>query len=277
MVKRLTLAEVDEAERLYTVENLSFAKIGKRLGVSDVAIRNQLVKRNVAIRSLSESHRKIPCNHKYFGEPLDEDRAYWIGFLLADGGITEKKYGQTDRVTVRLAKVDLPHLEKLASALESEHKITTLSEEGSVQFSVSSSEIVDDLSRYKVIPRKSACHCFSDQIPDSLLRHYFRGYFDGNGGISQHSRSKWAINCAAGDHFLIAFRDWIASHLGGHPATISFRDGIHRMAWSGTHRCREILDLMYADATVFLDRKMEKYNQIVKDADFSPRKSYNRR
>ncbi|MDY7116604.1 hypothetical protein RAN53_09600 [Halomonas sp. SSL-5] len=275
MSKRLSPEEVSMALSLYADEGLSFAQVGERLGVSGTAIRNQVKKHGAASRSLSEARRSVACNHGYFDEPMDEERAYWIGFLLADGGVTEKKYRQTAAVTVRLAGIDRPHLEKLAAALGSGHKIIDV--DGCVQFSVSSAELVDDLAKFEVVPRKSAQHRFSSRIPDAMLPHYFRGYFDGNGGLSRHARSRWSINIAAGEHFLLAFRDWLHQHLGGHPAAIRHSGGIHRLAWSGTHRCREILDLMYRDATVYLDRKMEKYRELVSEADASSRTAYNRR
>lgn len=274
MSKRLTRQEVDAAICMYTKDGLSCAKIGATLGVSDVAIRNQLKNNGVDIRSISQARRSIPCNHQYFSQPLDERRAYWIGFMLADGCVNEKRYGQTAGIYARLTSGDRHHLEKLAIDLGSKHKIIEV--EGCAQLAISSAELADGLIRYGVVPRKSAQHQCSPLIPDSLLPHYFRGYFDGNGGISRHLRSRWSISCSAGEHFLTAFRDWISGQIGGHPAKISFRDGIHRMAWAGTHRCREILDLMYQDADVYLDRKMLLYGEIVRDAEASPRQSYNR-
>jgi len=275
-MKRLSEEQISEAIHLYTAGGLSYKKIGDRFGVSDNSIRGLLKRRGVTPRTLSESHRRIECNHGYFGQMLDEQRAYWIGFLLADGGITKRSYGQTNRVTCRLAPCDIGHLRKLLSALGSGHKITDVGHQG-VQLSISSSEMVQDLSKHHVSPRKSANHQFSKAIPENLLKHYFRGYFDGNGGISRHRSSKWSINCAAGENFLIAFRDWIGGQIGGHPAKISFADGIHRIAWAGTHRCREILDLMYHDASIYLERKMLKYEQVVNDAESSSRTSYNRK
>lgn len=278
-MKKLTPEQIEEAIALYG-EGLSFKLIGEKFGVSAQAMRGLLSRRGVAVRSLSQARRVIACNHNYFNEPLDEARAYWIGFILADGNLTEKTYGRTRQLSVALAIEDVGHIEKLRTALKSGHAITTTKLDGVdrvVILRISSSEIFEALLRYGVEPKKSARHKFSEHIPQHLLKHYFRGYFDGNGGLSRHKASKWSMSNCASHEFLVAFVDWVGRQIGGHSALIALRDGIHKVAWSGTHRCHEILDLMYKDATVFLDRKMALYLELCKEADSSNRGAYNRR
>lgn len=278
-MKKLTESQVAAAISHYQ-GGQSFQEIGAAMGVSGNAIRGLLSRRGVASRTLSAARRSLQCNHAYFDESLDESRAYWLGFILADGCVTESSYGVTKMCSIALSIIDKDHLIKLKAALGSEHKLTEIKRDGVVnivRFTVSSSELVASLARYAIVPRKSANHEFSDLVPENLLQHYFRGYFDGNGSISRHKGSKWAITNTASERFLSRFLDWIEGHVGGHRATISFSDGIHRVAWTGTHRCKEILDLMYQDATVYLERKMVLYRDICADAAASNRGAYNRR
>jgi hypothetical protein len=276
---RLTSAQIESAIVKYQ-EGLSLVEVGRLFCVSDVAIRGLLKRRGVACRTLSASHRKLECNHDYFNEPLDEARAYWIGFILADGTVLEKVYGRSAQVAVALADKDRGHLEKLKAALQSDHKIVTTNKAGDfigARLSISSAELVESLGRFGIVPRKNTEQVFSDKIPVDLLCHYFRGYFDGNGGISRSISSKWTINNVSSEMFLSRFLDWIDSHIGGHRPSIGFSGGIHRVSWSGTHRCKEILDLLYSGATVYLDRKKTLYDAVCHDASASPRSAYNRR
>lgn len=276
---RLNTQQIDQAIQHYA-EGMSQAAIGELLGVSGNAIKGLLQRRGIQARTISEAKRRLPCNHHYFDEPLDETHAYWIGFLLADGFISEGQPGRSPRVSVRLCADDRGHLEKLAKALGSGHAILTVEEANgaqSVQLSIASPELAGSLQSYNVLPRKSADHLFSDRIPSDLLPHYFRGYFDGNGSIARHKRSQWAINNTASESFLEHFLQWIDDRIGGNRARITHSWGIHRVAWSGTHRCREILDLMYADATVFLDRKMSQYQELRSESFSSSRGAYNRK
>jgi len=261
-------------------EGLSIAAIGALFGVSGTAIGGLLKRRGIELRTLSEAARKLPCNHLYFSEPLDEERAYWIGFILADGAVNDKSYGVAEYVAVTLAGKDRGHLEKFKASLQSGHKITEIIKptgHTGARVAISSPEMVSDLRRFGVVPNKSADHNFSDLIPVDLLRHYFRGYFDGNGSISSNTGSLWTITLVASERFLSKFAEWLHQQSGGHTPQIKFYDGIHRMAWSGTHRCKEILDLLYADSTISLERKRLLYDKLCIAASTSSRGSYNRK
>lgn len=276
---RLTDSQVIEAVRLYG-SGLSFSAVGKMMGVSGTAIGNMLKRRGIPTRTVSQARRTIQCDHHYFDSPIDEARAYWIGFILADGYVTEKRYGQTRRLAIRLADADRGHLEKFKAAIGSGHKIISVTgsdnSESSCQFSVSSAEMVESLARYGVVPRKSAKQTVPDRIPEGMLAHFYRGYFDGNGGICRSKSSKWQISNCASHEFLDQFNSWLHSQLDGHHASIKHYDGIHRSAWAGTHRCLEILSTMYDGASIFLDRKMALYKELRSDAKASSRGPYNR-
>ena len=276
---KLTPQEIKDALGKYE-SGLSLVEVGQLFNVSGAAIGGLLIRRGIPRRTLSKAKRVLPCNHAYFNEPLDEARAYWIGFILADGAIVEKSYGVTSQFAVVLAEKDRGHLEKLKAALDSEHKIVTVKRSDGrtgVRFAVSSAEMADSLIQFNIIPRKSGKQIVSDLIPSDFLPHYFRGYFDGNGSISRSTSSKWNISNVSSEEFLCSFLDWIDNHIGGNRPSINFSDGVHRVQWSGTHRCKEILDLMYEGATVYLDRKKMLYDAICEEAEASPRGAYNRK
>ena len=55
---------------------------------------------------------------KHFFDVIDtEEKAYWLGFIYADGYVTKTVFG------IKLKDSDTCHLEKLKSALKSEHSI----------------------------------------------------------------------------------------------------------------------------------------------------------
>jgi len=278
-MNKLTTYQITESIALYE-NGMSFKAIGNLFGVSDNAIRGLLNRRGLVSRTLSQSRRTLACNHNYFNEPLDESRAYWIGFILADGSVNEKCYGRTTQLSIALADKDHAHLEKFKNAIASEHKIITVDYKTGhlgARLSISSSELVDSLSKFNIFPNKSANQLFSDLIPHHLLPHYFRGYFDGNGSISRHQSSKWAISNVSSESFLKSFLTWVYDNTHASLPPIGFSYGIWRVGWAGTHRCKEILDLMYKDASIYLDRKKTLYDDICHDAESSNRTIYNLR
>lgn len=259
---------------------MSLAATGKAFGISGQAVNGLLTRRGIKKRTLSQAARTLECNHSFFDQPMDEIRAYWIGFILADGSVSEQAYGRTKALSIVLKHGDRGHLEKFKKALGAQHKIIPVSHKTGhkgARLAISSSEMVDALAEYNIEPRKSADQKFSENIPPDLLRHYFRGYFDGNGGIARHHSSKWIIYNTSSKGFLERFVKWTVDEVGGHSAEVSFSDGIHRVSWTGTHRCKEILDLMYHGANVSLDRKASLYERVCYDAKHSGRGPYNRR
>ena len=110
-------------------------------------------------------------------ETIDtEEKAYWLGFLYADGYIS--KYNQ---IEVSLSPEDKEHLIKLklfvntnTNIIEDEHRCRLL---------FCSKEMVADLAKLGCVNNKSLILTFptEEQVPNTFLRHFLRGYVDGDG------------------------------------------------------------------------------------------------
>ena len=74
--------DVEEVIRLYTEDNLSASKISKLFNVDVATITNRLKVNNIEVK---KTHRKYLINKDYFEVIDTEDKAYWLGFLMADG------------------------------------------------------------------------------------------------------------------------------------------------------------------------------------------------
>lgn len=76
-------------------------KIAKKMNVSEDTIRKWMKEENIPTRK-----RKYSLNENYFEEIMNEEQAYWLGFLAADGYISEKR----GTVVLELQEQDLEHL-----------------------------------------------------------------------------------------------------------------------------------------------------------------------
>ena len=75
-------------------------KIAKREKINPSTVLKYVVKYGIA-RSLSDAKRKYTLNQKFFEEIDSKEKAYWLGFLYADGyiskgGIIELSLKSTD-------------------------------------------------------------------------------------------------------------------------------------------------------------------------------------
>lgn len=135
---------------------------------------------------------KYYYNEDYFKKIDTAEKAYWLGFLYADGCITrfyrnEKLKSMSLEIT--LQDSDCGHLEKFKNALESnvpiQHK-TINNKYKSDRIVINCTSMCRDLIKLGCTPEKSLTLEFPNQkiLPDEYLRDFIRGYFDGDGGVS---------------------------------------------------------------------------------------------
>lgn len=192
-------------------------------------------------------------DHTFFDFIDTEEKAYWLGFITADGNIFTGS--GKNRISVQLAACDDGHLRKLVKSLGSNRPISyTKRNEATVVFN--SKPMVESLEAVGVGPRKSASvrpwHGSSD-----LMRHYWRGMVDGDGTISPcQVRNKFTVGLCGSPYCVTEFANW-ARYITGSKAMP--RQTTNSICWSwqvsGTWSPQRLITELYSDSTVYLDRK----------------------
>lgn len=272
MSQRIELNPVQcrEITRLYIEKSLSARKIGQHFGVS-----HNIIRRLLAFEGILRPRDKYTHDAQSFHSIIRQDQAYWLGFLYADGCITGKTV-----LTVSLGWQDNSHLEALKKFLKSEHPVARYTNPSSTQdramFSLRSKEIYDSLFNLGCVPRKTLGLIFPsvNQVPASLVRHFMRGYFDGDGSIypwrltklKPDGSSKIHESCALN---ITGHRDFIEGYKEHLPfeANFSVYDAKGKNASyivvAGRKRLKEIYDFFYQDASIVLTRKYEVFKSLL--------------
>lgn len=217
--------------------------------------------------------------HKYTINPdifetIDtEEKAYWLGFIAADGCVTYGgKHGRQFDLRVNLGTDDYEHLVKLKKFLGANHPIQYITKYNkkknkyyySYLLRICCKKIVEDLIKNKVVPAKSKILEFPN-IKKELEQHYIRGIFDGDGGWkkSKDNQMSFAI-CSANELFIKTLLEkiCISTELHSNKTLSRYENKIHIIGWSGNNNCEKIFDWLYKDATIFLDRKYEKSKHL---------------
>lgn len=216
------------------------------------------------------------CHYDYFRAIDTEPKAYWLGFLYADGCVTD-----SGNVNLSITAKDAEHLEKYRRALQAEHPTESRTTVGgfkgyedmayaTVKIRIFSPEMRDDLIRLGCPPRKSATLAFPsvEQVPIHLRRHFIRGYFDGDGSINvYHGRNgdiwQWALLSSAAfsrrcGEVLVEEAGVDQIDLKPHPTATGMAYLSHRRI-ANVNRLR---DYLYEGATVWLDRKRVKHAEV---------------
>ena len=243
---------IDKIVDLYK-NGYSFKQIIQELKVHPNTIRNSLYLRNVEIRPTAyHTNYEEKIDHNYFEVIDTEEKAYWLGFLYADGYVNEKIY----QIEVSLKGSDKEHLEKLKKCIKSKSKITDRIVDGHdvSRIHLYSKKLTKDLIDKGCFQKKSLTLTppTNKIIPKELEKHFIRGYIDGDGCFS----GECTFNVVGTKEIL----DYVIDHLRKN-TTIS-KAGTFSMtgeAYQWHHNSKrdhdKIHNYLYKNATIYLDRK----------------------
>lgn len=216
---------------------------------------------------------KYYVNPNYFEKIDNEWKAYWLGFLYADGCVIKKRSnGKNENVvSLALSSVDKIHVEKFQRSIQSTHPIATkptnYKDTMSVKISVINKNLVDDLCKLGCVPNKSLILKFptDDIVPKNLIRHFIRGYFDGDGCISINLEKRFArVNMMGTRDFLETIVDILHNECGWRKTPICQKKGNSAFyIQSGYIRGIEnFYKYLYRDSNIYLDRKLKKFDTV---------------
>lgn len=263
----------------------------------------KLIKQGFNIKSLAE-HFNIPAksmsqilikegikvqgsrydkivSHNYFEKIDNENKAYILGFILADGCIQiepKKRNGVVYSYSKRLCFCnsidDYEILNKIRQEISPQAKLKTLSNKKGainrkrqISLRISSSLLIDDLIKLDIKPRKTWDTNFIfdfTKIPNDLLHHFVRGFFDGDGWFIPKGKSFGLVFTSK------VFMDQIENIFYGKLPHIKVRkcplQNKNMITYSlilscGYGKSIDLFNYLYKDATIFLNRKYDKFIQ----------------
>ena len=224
-------------------------------------IRGHLDRMNVERRNFSEAGRKYKLNEDYFEHINSEEKAYILGFLFADGYNNEIK----NQISIRLHKKDEDILYIIRDILyPNKDKNIKLYQEKYVDLTINSLKMSKSLAKLGCIQKKSLVLTFPQNLPTNLVKHFMRGYFDGDGCISV--KQEIQLNLTGTIEFLNSFQKILIEELNLTKTKFSKRRRnveCYTMFYKGKDNCIKILNFLYSDCKISLKRKNNLYLSIL--------------
>lgn len=259
------------------VLGLSSNKIAKELQISTSSVKKILKKHNVSIRDSSFSHQIYNVNEDVFENIDSHEKAYWVGFLTADGTITG------GRLKLALATKDINHLESFKKFMKSTHPILIYkqipSETSMVKnkdkeyfygiIGFSNKKLIQDLSKYSVTKRKSFTVKFAQNIPNEYLCSYMAGLIDADGFITVCNKII-TIGFLSHTNFAVNFNKALHANLDISNNTLVSHhssDKIKIVRFSGK-QVFSIGKFLYQNTPIFLERKKNKILNFFQENSF---------
>lgn len=218
---------------------------------------------------MPKTNRKYKLNETYFDDINDENKAYILGFICADGYVNIKK----GTVRIVLKRSDRDILEKINILLESScpikdesRKLKEKSFETSTLF-IYSTKICKKLIEYGIDNKKTENLLFPN-INLDLQNHFIRGYFDGDGCIKISKMNQPFFSVIGTISFLEKFQEILMENCSLNKTKFTKCGKINNikyLEYAGKKSCLKIFGYLYNNSTIFLDRKFirfkEYYNQ----------------
>lgn len=248
----------------------------KQGGFPNVNVSTLSKEYRITPKTLSEYLTKYYPDVKVFGkanfnehifDSIDtEEKAYWLGFIYADGTISSSPLRKDEGAKVQyqfelsLSSKDYTHLLKFADFLNYDRK-KVYCDDVRCRLSVYSKHLWNVLNCNGCTPQKSLTLKFPrKEIFDNifLIRHFIRGYFDGDGSIICNNNTI-KFHLLGTSSFLSEIKKYLnvpelSLHIL-HPE----KQSITKYIQTTGKKALSMFDIIYKDSTIYLNRKYEKY------------------
>lgn len=229
---------------------------------------------------------KREIRHNFFNNINFEEQAYLLGFIFADGCVNEERHtlsiniNKQDQYIIDLLKDISP--EAYTREQKSYKSIATVrgrqvKNHGSIRTNISSKILIEDLKKYGVIQNKTYTDMHLPIVSDDiLLKHFIRGYFDGDGCFTYSIRkpnpknreinyrisAHWTICCKTSS-ILLEIQKYFTSF--GIKTNINYikRDDMYNLTTSSRKEIIKIFNLLFHNCNYSLPRKYNKIKYYV--------------
>ena len=272
------------AERKYLRENaskFSIAELSTHLERSPNALYKQLSITGIGHQSynkryMAKKSRRYKVNHDFFSVIDTEEKAYFLGFLYADG----YNYHAVGRVSIGIHEKDVEILKMWLSCMESNYpiyrRIDSRPGRNSIinTVEITSRKLSDDLAAIGCTQSKTKTITMPC-LPVNLIRHFIRGYFDGDGSVVVSHKMFQGYDCSvvrasitSNINFLKELMRVISAQMGSTKSMSVVPDKRHdqigSFSISGIKKVTDFLSWIYDDCVISMSRKRKKYELLKK-------------
>ncbi len=255
----------------------SLTKLGRKYGIKRQTLAKHLKERNIEI--INQQNR-CQVDENIFNIIDTEEKAYWLGFLYADGNISSIG----NRLELNLALKDLDHMIKFKNFLKYDGDIRLETNKGLgtdiCRFSVRNKNIWNQLNSKGCIPCKSLILQFPNLsifTKKVLVYDFIRGYVDGDGSLGIYTTknsSKPELSILGTESFLKTLQEVL--NIKGYirnKSTKNYENKAFEIKFSSLS-ARKVAHLLYNNATIYLTRKYNIYKLFCQlEEESSRRKS----
>lgn len=262
---------VDEYIKNYN-NKPSLTQISKKYHVGHKVISDIL--KSLGYKIINHQN-KIKFDEHVFDSIDTEEKAYWLGFIFADGyisKITKEKHDYHFEISLKAS--DKSHLDKFNKFMKHEdlnhvkiNKATCFDVATKrCRWSIRNKHLWETLNSYGCVPSKSLILKFPNLTifkSKDLIKHFIRGYVDGDGCLSWANKehTKATMSILGTEDFLMKLQQNSPFKKSYILHNNSIQNNITKVFQINGKNAFEFAYYLYNDAVIYLDRKYEKYKE----------------
>ena len=239
---------------LYEEYKMPIYKIAMLYGISDVSLRDKMILYNFNLKGHCVGKNS---QNKYFSNIDSYDKAYFLGLFAADGSIVN------ETMSIELRDYDKYILELFIQKANLNTTLVPDNRDENLRYILKfhSKNMVNDLNKNYIYPRKSYNNTL--KIPDidkKYIRHFIRGYFDGNGIANK----KGYVGFCGSKTIISQIHDILVNELeiSNNKITYNKSNHIYYIQWGKKEDTQKIFNYFYKDVfDCYLKRKKEKIHK----------------
>ncbi|MGG3987304.1 hypothetical protein [Bacillus smithii] len=244
----------------YTSEKYNMSELARLFKTKQVQIKKILCSNNVDLRTnVNQKHSR---NSYYFNEIDSPVKAYWLGFLMADGNVQYNKKNKCVRLEV--SKVDYEHVHSFKNEIKSSAPIY-FNRDDLCGITIYDKTIADDLIKWGCTPNKT--HTL--EYPKNIKYHkaFILGYFDGDGCLTRHFDGKYKrfkFSIIGTQEFLIELVKHLTIINNKFRMPLAHRcKNTYSLEITGNERIYIVMKELYNSCNeIYLKRKYEKFIEL---------------
>ncbi len=261
---------------LLTEQGLLIRDICKRLGVCRGTLRKKFREFNINPSDYLNFRAKYDV---FVFDIIDtEEKAYWLGFLYADGNVRSKNVHNNNTISLSLNFEDYNHLLKFKAFMKDSRPESIirikerLASSGNklkqATYDVCNGHLRQALINLGCVPNKSNILKFPSEtifIKNEFIYDFIRGYVDGDGSLSKTRRdNRLYISIRGTFDFLSGIRKYFPQFTKVYSETDNRTGRIqHKLACS-SDKADKIAYKLYKNSHIYLDRKFNKFAALCK-------------
>lgn len=276
MKSKLNNVSKEDLIALLTQPGLLLKDIYKKLRVCRGTLRKKFKEFNIIPSDYLNFRAKY--NVFVFDSIDTEEKAYWLGFLYADGNVRSENIHNNNTISLSLSFKDYNHLIKFKTFMKDMRPDSIirvrerLAASGNklkvATYDVCNSHLRQSLINLGCVPNKSNILEFPRESifkRTKLIYDLIRGYIDGDGSLSKTKRDgRLYISIRGTLNFLNRIRKAFPQFTKVYSEVDSRTNKIqHKLACS-SDKADEVAYKLYENSSIYLDRKFEKFAALCK-------------